>query len=394
MSKQKPDLTLRLVSFSLGGAKKNSDVRMDKQSFLDNVINNPEFQFRLENGHVLGIYSHAGRKEADRAGLEKEIPYIDDIAKSPDLANVARTCYVAEDTSGASAYAGIDLLDTPAAERFKALAKANIWQGISMSTKSDYNPTTKTYYINKLLGIDFTLNPYFVGSGIVAVNRNFSAIDENVGFKDQYVNFSSNVEIVTPETVSETLNAAAVEESNEGESVNYDFRGYLREFKRPLFQTLNIRVRETMRYLRGMSDKEIAIQREPIKNYLNDIIYNWISLALKNPGRININVGLRLNLFLKDTAVIQRFNTRINILKNVYISMGYLSKQYQDVLKLIMNDLFRAFWTPIMQTAKKDITLLYPQTDEQEESKAQGRIATALQAIKEKVGNTTEKTEK
>ena len=395
-SNVKADLTVRLVSFNLGGAKQNHCTRMDKQSFLDNVINSEEFNFRLSNGHCLGVYSHSDRKIADKAGMEEEIPYIDSIAKSNLLANVMRTCYIAEDTSGSSAYSDIDILDTPAGERFKSLARAKVWQGISMSTRSNYDASTKTYYIQKLLGTDFTLNPFFLGSGLVSCNRNFSVLDpETTGdFKNEIVHFSG-VEIVTVPTFDEQLNADKTEEaisnqqSLEGETVNYDFRGYLREFRRPLFQTLNIRVREVMRYLRGMSDKDIALQREPIKNYLNDIIYNWISLALKNPGRININIGLRLNLFLKDTSVIQKFNTRINILKNVFLSMGYLSKQYQDVLKLIMNDLFRAFWTPIMQAAKKDITLLYPQTDEQEESKSQSRIATALQAIKDKVEDIT-----
>ena len=95
------DLIVRLTSFSLPVV--GTQNKMGYESFMENVINSPKFNKRLDAGLILGLNTHAGRDEAD--ANRTETPYDDLIAKHKDLANVARDVWVDNDSSGVSAYA-------------------------------------------------------------------------------------------------------------------------------------------------------------------------------------------------------------------------------------------------------------------------------------------------
>ena len=51
-------------------------------------------------------------------------------------------------------------------------------------------------------------------------------------------------------------------------------------------------------------------------------------------------------------------NTKINVIKNMYKTQGYMTKQVQEKLNTIMSDLIDNLWSYIMEKAGKDKALL------------------------------------
>ena len=318
------DMIVRLTSFSLPVV--GTQNKMNYQSFMDNVINSPKFNQRLDAGLIMGLNTHSGRDEAD--ANRTETPYDDLIAKHKDLANVARDVWVEKDTSGVSAYASLDLLDgLPATDLVKVLLKNKLFVGVSMATRSNYDAMKKEYMIMDLRGVDFTRDPAFIASGIV--QQNFSAIRPDT--MPHEINFSSNV-ISKPSIVY--MN----------DTVNFAFRDWLRELKRPRFMILHGRIRDVIRNLKTMKPEEIERYKLDIRAYVNDIIINSINLAIDSDKKINIQVLLRINPFLDNPGVAQKFNTKANMAKNLYDSSGYFTKQSQNMLSEAINLLLESLW--------------------------------------------------
>lgn len=332
------DMIVRLTSFSLPVV--GTQNKMNYQSFMDNVINSQKFNKRLDAGLILGLNTHSGRDEAD--ANRTETPYDDLIAKHKDLANVCRDVWIERDTSGTSAYASLDLLDgLPATELVKVLLKNNLFVGVSMATRSNFDPGKREYMIMDLRGVDFTRDPAFIASGIV--QQNFSAVYPDT--RPHNINFSSNV----PDLSSIVYM---------NDSINFAFRDWLRELKRPRYMIVQGRIRDVIRTLKTMKPEEIAKYKYDIRAYINDVVINTINLAMKSDKLVNINLLLRLNAFLDDMSVAQKFNNQVNLVKRAYKSTGYYTKQHQEILAKATSDLIESIWKFIAKKADIPYSLL------------------------------------
>jgi hypothetical protein len=331
------DLIVRLTSFSLPVV--GTENKMSYESFMDNVVNSPKFNKRLDNGLIMGLFTHAGRDETD--ANRSATPYDDLIAKHKDLCNVCRDVWVSEDSSGKSAYASLDLLDgLESTELVKVLIKKNLFVGVSMATRSNFDSYKHEYMIRDLKGVDFTRDPAFIGSGVV--KQNFSGGDQDVNFSAPRI-----------EQVPAIVHV--------GDSINFAFRDWLREVKRPRYMILQGRIRDVIRTLKSMNPDDIVKYRLDIQAYVNDLIYNSISLAMESDKRININVLLRIMQFLDDSTSAQMFNTKINLVKNLYRNQGYMTKSTQAMLQEAMEILLSSLWRFISNRSGVKYEVLRPQ---------------------------------
>lgn len=175
------DLIVKMVDFEKPGVGTNEYMLED--SFLENVINNEYFNRRLENGMIKALLTHQGRDYADND--QSETPYDDLIATHPDLAGVLRDVWVEDHC----AFAAIDLFEEktfPAAAKVKELVKKGTYVGVSMATECEQLPDGN-YEIRSLLGCDFTLDNFFIGSGIITIKKNFSNKKKKI-FKLNFAN--------------------------------------------------------------------------------------------------------------------------------------------------------------------------------------------------------------
>jgi hypothetical protein len=167
------DLIVRMVDFNKPGV--GTEQYMSEDSFIENVIENEYFNRRLENGMIKALLTHQGRDYADND--QTETPYDDLIAKHPDLCGVLRDVWVEDHC----AFAAIDLLDAgafPAAAKVKDLIKKGTYVGVSMATECE-ELSNGDFNITNLLGCDFTLDNFFIGSGIISIKKNFSKVRKN-----------------------------------------------------------------------------------------------------------------------------------------------------------------------------------------------------------------------
>ena len=174
------DLIVTMVDFERPGV--GTHQYMSQSSFEENVINNEYFQNSLEAGLIKCLLTHQGRDYADND--KSGTPYDDLLATHPDLCGVVRDVWL----EGSKAMASIDLFDGqafPAAAKLKDLIKKGTFVGVSMATECEIN-SQGNYDIKALLGCDFTLDNFFMGSGIVTIKKNFSRVNGS-----QKVNFSN-----------------------------------------------------------------------------------------------------------------------------------------------------------------------------------------------------------
>lgn len=327
------DLIIRMIDFNLPGTGTNS--YMEKQSFIDNVITNPYFNKRLDSGLIKCLLTHQGRDYADQD--TSETPYDDLIATHPDLCGVVRDVWIDAD----AAYASVDLLDPiafPSAAKLKSLIKKDTYVGVSMATSSD-RTSKGNFIINELIGCDFTLDNFFINSGIVSTKKNFS---RGVETKNM-LNFSTTND-----------KSIVIHESN---LINFSLRDMLREVKKPRYLVLAGRIREVIRTLPMLKSEDIITNKEYIMSYINDLIYNWISITLDTKGKININLGLRLNQYLDSPKVAVDFNQKMNLVKTTYKNQGYMTKINQEKLNEALSSLFNSLWNKICKKAGVDISL-------------------------------------
>jgi len=344
--KRDTDLIVRLTSFAFPVV--NTENKMSQTSFMDNVINNSDFKKRLEAGLIKGLFTHTGRDEVD--ATHGKIPYDDLIATHHELANVTRDVWVADDTSGKSAYASIDILTgTKGGDLARIHIKNKMFLGISMATRCDFDRAHHEYVIKELKGNDFTVDPAFIGSGIV--QQNFS----NTG-EPNNINSIQNFSVIR--TLDDWKNNIIVNDN----FVNFSFIDWMRENNRPKYMVLSMRIRDIIRALRRYSKDELVEHRMDIQSYINDIIYNWVAAAMQSPEKININIGLRIVHFLKDPRAAQLFNTKINIIKSIYQKQKFLNRQNQTDLDSCMKILLKSLWEEIADRAEVDFNIIYSPT--------------------------------
>ena len=328
------DLIVRLCDFDKPGVGTNQF--MSKDSFIKNVINNDYHKKRLQNGMLKCLLTHQGRDFADNN--KTGTPYDDIIATHPDLCGVMRDVWI----DGDSAYAAIDLFEPtafPAAGKVKELIKKGTYVGVSMATESVEN-SNGNYDIQELIGCDFTLDNFFIGSGIISIKKNFSRTNSG----HLRMNFSND-----------TRNRSAIVRDN---TSNFSLREIIRESKKPYYLILSGRIIDTIRVLKGSSPELIRGSSQQIQAYINDLIYNWMANALTGDGRINISLGLRLNRYLDNPKLANTFNQRANMIKNTYMRMGYMSKLDQSKLNTLIEELLTSLWTFICKKAGISLALL------------------------------------
>lgn len=333
------DLIVRMIDFAKPGVGTNQ--YMSKDSFIKNVIENDYHKKRLASGMLKCLLTHQGRDFADNS--KTGTPYDDILATHPDMCGVMRDVWI----EGDSAYAAIDLFDPvafPAAGKVKELIKKGTYVGVSMATESTETPSG--YDIQELIGCDFTLDNFFIGSGIISIKKNFS----RPKFQDKatgktYINFSNS---------SGRENSAIIQDN----TTNFSLREIIRESKKPYYLILSGRIVDTIRVLKSLSPTMIRSSSQQIQAYINDLIYNWMANALSGAGRINISLGLRINRYLDNPKLANSFNQRANMIKNTYLRMGYMSRLDQSKLNTLIEELLTSLWTFICKKAGISLALL------------------------------------
>lgn len=142
------DVTIQITDFFTPSRSAN---KMINKESVKKVINSDRFKTNLEMGRVLGLATHKSRYE----DADPNIPMEDQILISPYLANVARKIWI--DESKNCLMGDFDLLDTQCGRLIKDLLKKNVMIPVSMSVSATAD--NNNYYIEDLLGVDFTCRP-------------------------------------------------------------------------------------------------------------------------------------------------------------------------------------------------------------------------------------------
>lgn len=382
---------LKIVCLNFNLPTRGTRKPMNRGSFETNVHNNPEFRADLRQGKLFGLYTHAGRYYDQ---LNKTIPYSDNIGSHPDLANTI----VEEEIVGDEVHLSLKLLNNPPknmGNHVKDLIKNGIEVGVSMSTHCD-PLKTDAYYITKLLGVDFTHDPAFLGTGII--EQNFSYIDVTTSIlggtgQPEIVNFSlgaakildariptGNVwqipfsiegfkSINTVKDYFKTItrfdnylfnkNTLEFQEPSEEEieqekKINPQHFSLLKqmiiEAKYPPYRRLNRRIEELVREVKGKPEEFITQNKDIYFQFINDPIYNWISKAFNSDKRVMLSIGLRLNKYVKNPSVVAATDRKLEQIRKKRKAMqGVFDKISQKQLDEALKKLFEEIWKFIEQ---------------------------------------------
>lgn len=377
---------LKVVCLNFNLPTKGTHKLMNRLSFETNVHNNPEFRRDLRAGKLYGLYTHAGRYY-DK--LDKTIPYADNISKHEDLANYI----VEEEIVGDEVHLSLKLLDgiNKRGSLVKEFLKNGQEVGVSMSTHCD-PLKTDAYYITKLLGVDFTMDPAFQGTGII--EQNFSVSTSIIGGAGQpeIINFSMPAKII--DSCIPKGNIWHIPFSLEGFKAinevkdyfgtitrfdNYLFNKQTMEFaepspkvfdeecksnpqhfallkqmimeaKYPPYRRLNRRIEELVREVKGKPEEFINQNKDIYFQFINDPIYNWISKAFNSDKRVMLSIGLRLNKYVKNPSVVATADRKIEQIRKRRKSMqGIFDKSSQKQLDEVLKNLFGEIWKFIEQ---------------------------------------------
>lgn len=381
------DLKIVCVNFSL--PTKGTKKPMNRESFEVNVHNNPEFRKDLREGKLLGLFTHAGRYY-DK--LNKTIPYSDNIASHPQLANYI----VEEEIVGNEVHLSLKLIDKPEGGALvRSMLEQGINVGVSMSTHCD-PLKTDAYYITKLLGVDFTMDPAFMGTGII--EKNFSEDEgelyNSIGTsilggtgQPEIVNFSCNSRVLDckiPQnkvwhipfslegfkainnvkdyfgTITRFDNylfdktslqhkEIKMEHFSKEMAVNPQHFALLKqmiiEAKYPPFRRLSRRIEELVREVKGKPTEYIEQHKDIYFAFINDPIYNWISKAFNSEKRVMLSIGLRLSKFVKNPGVVAKADRKLEMIKKKRKAMnGVFDRTSQKDLDSVLKDLFGEIW--------------------------------------------------
>lgn len=396
------DLKVVCLNFNLPtkGTKKN----MDRNSFEMNVHNNPEFRQDLRAGKLFGLYTHAGRYY-DK--LDKTIPYADNISKHPDIANYI----VEEEIVGDEVHLSLKLIDGPnkRGTLVKELLRQGVDVGVSMSTHCD-PLKTDAYYITKLLGIDFTMDPAFIGTGVI--EQNFSAV---VGTsilggtgQPEIVNFCMPAKIIDSRIPKGDIYQIPFAEDYIDKTVRYDnylfdkeslnfskptpeqldrevranpqnfalLKQMIVEAKFPPYRRLQRRIDELIREVKGKPEEFIEQHKDIYFQFINDPIYNWISKAFSSDKKVMLNIGLRLNKYVKNPSVVTMADRKIEQIRKRRKTMkGVFDRNSQKQLDEVLKQLFGEIWKYIEQRSN---TVLISKEEKAEEGAGKEGVKTML----------------
>ena len=175
------DVTIQICDFKT--KSKSAGKLIDKPS-MEKVINSEKFKTSLKMGRILGLATHKSRYEV----ADPNIPMEDQILTSPFLANCARKIWI--DNSKDALMGEFDLLNTTYGNLIKDMLKKHIMIPVSMSVSATAD--SEKYYIDDLLGVDFTERPD-LNASIQKVNFSEADLSDVTYDKDgkHYISFSS-----------------------------------------------------------------------------------------------------------------------------------------------------------------------------------------------------------
>lgn len=381
---------LKIVCLNFNLPTRGTRKPMNRGSFETNVHNNPEFRADLRQGKLFGLYTHAGRYYDQ---LNKTIPYSDNIAKHPDLANTI----VEEEIVGDEVHLSLILLngDNRRGDQVKDMLKKGVEVGVSMSTHCD-PLKTDAYYITKLLGVDFTHDPAFLGTGII--EQNFSYLDVNTSIlggtgQPEVVNFNLGTAKIIDSRIpagniwhipfsiegfkaintvkdyfktitrfdnylfdKNTLEFHRISQDNLEKEVRANpqhfalLKQMIIEAKYPPYRRLNRRIEELIREVKGKPEEFITQNKDIYFQFINDPIYNWISKAFNSDKRVMLSIGLRLNKYVKNPSVVANADRKLEQIRKKRKSMqGVFDKMSQKQLDEVLKSLFGEIWKFIEQ---------------------------------------------
>lgn len=162
------DVTVKVCDFKT--PSKSAGKIIDGSYMITHVISDDRWQKKLRDGHVLGLFTHKGRQPREQIN---EIPYEDNMAISPYLCNMAKDVWVSDNCL----YAGLNLFkEKEYGKLLMDMLSKGINVPVSMSVKA--HADTNKYYVDDLLGVDFTFRPDLAAE---VINVNFSENSENGG---------------------------------------------------------------------------------------------------------------------------------------------------------------------------------------------------------------------
>lgn len=323
---------LKVILFHVGEKGKTSKKAVNLQSFID-TVQKPVIQERLNDGKLLGLLTHDGRKVARTA----DIPHHDMVMKDPDLCNILRKITIKDGV----VYAYLDLVkDAPAAKRFMTLWKMGSKIGVSMSTELIERDE---FFIQDLLGVDCTLRSEFdspiveanFSEGKRGVDANYDeiVIGAEVDPTEKVIlgNFSENVEPVT------NVEVEVSGEFSESKSRDFSIRDFLRERQRQPAMVLKQRLNEVIRYMRFSTPKSISQNSVFLRRYILEYIHEWIMMSVATPSSdLNISLGLRLSEYCKDRVPMRELQVALRKARSQMSDSG-------SMLKSVQSDLNKAF---------------------------------------------------
>lgn len=142
------DLTIQICDFHT--PSKSVHKVINKES-MRKVLASEHFKKNLDSGRLLGLYTHKSRYTQD----DQNIPFEDNVATSPYLANCTRKLWI--DESKDALMCDIDLLNTKYGNILKDMYKKGIMMSYSMSVSA--TASDKEYFIDDWLGVDATFRP-------------------------------------------------------------------------------------------------------------------------------------------------------------------------------------------------------------------------------------------
>lgn len=376
---------LKIVCLNFNLPTRGTRKPMNRDSFINNVHNNPEFREDLRRGKLYGLYTHAGRYYDN---LNKNIPYSDNISSHPDLANVI----VEEEIVGDEVHLSLQLLDGhhKRGTFIKELLKQGREMGVSMSTHCD-PLKTDAYYITKLLGVDFTTDPAFIGTGIIEQNFSYLEVSSSIlggTGHPEIVNFNlGTTKIIDSRIPSDNIwhipfsiqgfKAINTVQDYFGTITRFDnylfnkktlefhdvppealdmetkanpqhfalLNQMILEAKYPPYRRLNRRIEELIREVKGKPEEFIAQNKDIYFQFINDPIYNWISKAFNSDKRMMLSIGLRLNKYVKNPSVVANADRKLEqIRKKRQAMQGVFDKTSQKQLDDVLKNLFAEIW--------------------------------------------------
>lgn len=290
MDHKKYSCVVKFIDFSKRSRSEKKFI--DKESVLQ-TVNSPEFQDRLTNGRMLGLFTHRGRN--DRL-LARDVPYEDAILLSPDFVNVTREVEVTDE----GAFAGMDIVNYNQGPLVKEMLKSKLPISVSMATKSV--PTRDAYIVKDIMGIDFTMKP----------DLDASVISVNFSQEDKLYHISQEVDVV------------AVTDKN------FSIQDYVREMQLVPAVLLKRRVDEVIRFCSAKPQKFISEKLPIVKNYVETYIYQWVLTTMQDPtSNFNLSIGLRLSQYVSDRKVINDLQRILIRVRNELQTKGTITPTYQ-----------------------------------------------------------------